>query len=1062
VTAALEALGSLVFRPYERPDDVWRDDVVHVDGLHSEAFGEILHRYRQLKAGNDVANVVIEGRPGVGKTHFLGRLRAHVVAEGDFFVLVQLSSARQFWESLVVQYLSAFARPNAGGQTQLARWSAAFFKTAELGEDECERASESMVRAVEIVSLRPRLRRYLGNSPERHAALDVAIALLLQASEDYHAQDVGRAFLVGPDIEPEDKQRYGFQALSLPPQEVIATMDFLVAKAGMVSVVCVDQLDGLIAITQRDGENSTADALLLDQIANGLMDIAQECSNSLIALSCLRPTWERIRNKTVQSAAARYPAELKFGAIPSPKVGEALIAAYFNRAYRNACFTPPYSTWPIKPTAFRDAQSYTPRRLIELSEAHARKCRQTRVITELEAFPGADTPATEEPPRPNGGSASETSLFETIDADFAAARDGAVINGALDEVHVDAKLPALLQAGLAAWIDENSQSDTFSVDGLPDRNAPLHARLRQTLNFDTEEEVHWSLRAIVSAHHTAALTRLRTAMTVSGLGLAPGKRNLIILRNQDWSAGPKTQAVLSELGKLGGVTRQLDLADLAVFDALNRLRQRHGEAITPWLRARRPASKTALLEAVLGTVGAPPVGNDPSPTNGATGTNGHSLGVGPAARLNGVDGPTHEPPIANPPAATETTSSISLGASPGTGESIDVRLEDLRRHTAIFAGSGSGKTVLIRRLIEECALAGISSIVLDPNNDLARLGTPWPQPPAGWLDGDAERAQRYFDGTEVVIWTPRRTTGRPLTFQPMGDLSAVIDDPDEFDVAIDNAVATLLPRAGLPKSGAKADQGQAVLREALRYFVRNGGSGLKPFLAFLDDLPADVSSIADATKLAHAMAQTLIAATVNDPLFGGEGVAVDPGVLLTPSPGKTARVSVVSLIGLNDDHRPGFVNQLQMALFAWAKKNPAGDRPLGGLYVMDEAQTFAPSSPTTVCTQSTLALAAQARKYGLGLVFATQAPKGLHNRIVGNATTQLYGFMNAPAQIAAVKEIAAAKGGDVPDISRLKPGLFYIGSDAIALQKIATPNCLSYHPKSPLTPMEVLALASAK
>jgi hypothetical protein len=404
-----------------------------------------------------------------------------------------------------------------------------------------------------------------------------------------------------------------------------------------------------------------------------------------------------------------------------------------------------------------------------------------------------------------------------------------------------------------------------------------------------------------------------------------------------------------------------------------------------------------------------------------------------------------------------------LGTSPGTGESIDVRLEDLRRHTAIFAGSGSGKTVLIRRLVEECALAGVSSIVLDPNNDLARLGTPWPQPPAGWREGDVERAQRYFAGTEVVIWTPRRTTGRPLAFQPLGDLSAVTDDADDFAIAIDNAVATLLPRSGLPKSGAKADQGQAVLREALHHFVRNGGSGLKGFLSYLGDLPADVSSLADAGKIAHGMAQTLIAATVNDPLFGGEGRPVDPGVLLTPSPGKTARVSVISLIGLpNDDQRQSFVNQLQMALFAWVKKNPVGDRPLGALYVMDEAQTFAPSSPATACSQSTRALAQQARKYGLGLVFATQAPRGLHNQIVGNATTQLYGFMNAPVQIAAVREIAAAKGGDVPEISRLKPGLFYIGSDAIALQKIATPNCLSHHPKSPLTPMEVLALASGK
>ena len=70
--------------------------------------------------------------------------------------------------------------------------------------------------------------------------------------------------------------------------------------------------------------------------------------------------------------------------------------------------------------------------------------------------------------------------------------------------------------------------------------------------------------------------------------------------------------------------------------------------------------------------------------------------------------------------------------------------------------------------------------------------------------------------------------------------------------------------------------------------------------------------------------------------FGGAGTPVDPGVLLTPSDGYRARVSVISMIGLpSDEQRQSFVNQLQMALFAWIKRNPAGERPLGGLLVMD-------------------------------------------------------------------------------------------------------------------------------
>ena len=148
-----------------------------------------------------------------------------------------------------------------------------------------------------------------------------------------------------------------------------------------------------------------------------------------------------------------------------------------------------------------------------------------------------------------------------------------------------------------------------------------------------------------------------------------------------------------------------------------------------------------------------------------------------------------------------------------------------------------------------------------------------------------------------------------------------------------------------------------------------------------------------------------------------------------------------------------------MALFAWIKQHPAGDRPLGGLYVMDEAQTLAPSGAMTACTGSTLALASQARKYGLGLVFATQSPRGIHNLIAGNASAQFFGFLNSPTHIEAAKEMAAAKGSRVLDISRLSAGEFYAGSEGRAFQKVAAPMCLSHHPASALSTEEVLLRA---
>jgi hypothetical protein len=529
---------------------------------------------------------------------------------------------------------------------------------------------------------------------------------------------------------------------------------------------------------------------------------------------------------------------------------------------------------------------------------------------------------------------------------------------------------------------------------------------------------------------------------------------MYLLLTDTWKAGPKTREKVDEFTAAGGTLIRTDPADLRTFAALAALRVEGDPGLAEWLRLRRPAGRTALFRAVFGDPGdvVPDAPADPVPPVSDIGWPQGDPDDGGQLDLGHVSAWSSEP---------TTPESLSFGTSTEGGGPVRATLESLRKHTVIFAGSGSGKTVLIRRIVEECALRGVSSIVLDPNNDLARLGDAWPHPPSTWGPGDAARSQEYVANTDVVIWTPRRAAGRPLSFQPLPDFAAVRDDPDELGLALDAAVATLAPRARMDGHTAKAERGRAVLREALAYFARQGGgANMRSFLDLLGDLPDDVTTLSKAAAMAEDMAQTLTAAMINDPLFGGAGTALDPGVLLTPSPGRRARVSVISLIGLSsNEHRQSFVNQLQMALFAWIKQHPAGDRPLGGLFVMDEAQTLAPSGAMTACTESTLALASQARKYGLGLVFATQAPRGIHNRIVGNAATQFYGFLNSPTQIDTARELAQAKGSGVIEISRLTTGQFYAVGETMPFTKLSAPMCLSHHPSSALTNEEVLSRA---
>ena len=64
---------------------------------------------------------------------------------------------------------------------------------------------------------------------------------------------------------------------------------------------------------------------------------------------------------------------------------------------------------------------------------------------------------------------------------------------------------------------------------------------------------------------------------------------------------------------------------------------------------------------------------------------------------------------------------LFLGERRDSSEPIDIPATVLARHAAMLGSTGSGKTVMAKALIEEAALAGIPSLIIDPQGDLARL-----------------------------------------------------------------------------------------------------------------------------------------------------------------------------------------------------------------------------------------------------------------------------------------------------------------------------------------------------
>jgi hypothetical protein len=779
-----------------------------------------------------------------------------------------------------------------------------------------------------------------------------------------------------------------------------------------------------------------------------------------------------IQERGVATVADRFRLPpLTLERIHSPDVARAIVEKHLAAQYRQQDFTPPYPSWPVQPEAFDTAQDLTPRQLLQRIDLHVSACVYAGAVSELSRFD-----------EPVGAVADDTRAdvelpeYASLDSRFEKLRATADVATALDPRQEDLMMPLLLRAGIQAWIAERGLAvQGYEPDPSPSSDPPLHAGLRHIIDEQVDAQIRWAFRAIAHPHYRAVQVRLRRAIEQSGIDEGDDARRLFILRRDDWPTGKKTKELVDDFTRRGGVRLGVDLDDLRTFEALRTLLQDKDPALASWMVTRQPASSTKLLrkalsaevpnrpaEALNGQASAPVA--DAGPGGGTSSGAGPSVtkpaDAGLRGRMSSDGGPSGSTSSGAglPTEQRPDVPSVSVGAVDGVP--FWVTLESLRKHVAVFAGSGSGKTVLLRRLVEECALQGVSSVVFDPNNDLARLGDAWPEPPPwGWQDGDAERAREYLDSTDVVVWTPGRDGGQPLTFQPLPDFASVLDDGDEFRQAVDIAVAALAPRVGAAGRTTKAERQRAVLREAIVYFARRGGGSFGAFIEVLSDLPDYASTLPSAPETAADMAHTLKAVKVNDPLLGGTGESADPGALLKPADGKRARISVISFVGLSEEQRPGFVSQLQMALFAWFKRHPAADRPLGALLVMDEAQTLAPSGPTTPSTESTLILASQARKYGLGLVFATQAPKGLHNRIPGNASTQFFGHLNSPTQIDTAREIARRKGGDVADISRLGSGEFYVAVEGSVFQRIRTSNCLSHHPPSPLSTDEVIARA---
>jgi hypothetical protein len=1087
----LETLKSIDFDWTRHVKSVWHNSLFDVTNLNINERQAVLDRLEALQQATQQAaplGLVIRGLPGAGKTHLLSVVRKQAVAHGMFFVLVDMTDIRNFWETVLEGYVSSLQEDNEDGESQFQLKRSVKYLVASTGH----KVSPARMAGLSLKSLKNANQQILSAIWRQHRQgairfQDIVRAIIFLNSDDFMISGIGYSYLQGMEIEADEKATFGFKAASMKLSDIVEGLSWVMGLQGP-TVLALDQLDAMVAQHHYIAKNAIDSELtneqrvskaIIEGIGGGLMALRDMTSRTLTLVSCLPVTWEILAREAVQAVKDRFVSNVFLTEITDSHVAEKLIALRLGPAFQAINFTPPYPTWPFHPEFFAAAvqQGKLPRQILQRCSQHRDYCISQGNVTELRSFGGDTYPVIGKPD------------FSAVEDAFRQAKQQVDLAKALEETHEDDILGQWIKTASACLVQENPTADNTDVsyeDRFPgDRAyASLHARVRLTYRDQGDREKHFCLRGLQRSHHRSYQARLRAAMTTSGIDHALSFRRLMVVRtpNHDLPGGALTQRLTQQFIDARGVFAYPETDDLRVLGALHQLRSQNLPHFEDWLRQRRPVSQLGFMQDTVAWLFSDVSTNSPTePTSSSTEGSVPTDFTSTAPRQTNLPASSPKSPgspqVVSPPDSPEHPAEPKVPTASGglpvgkrligkqqQGHEITIPLEALTKHVVVLAGSGAGKTVLVKRLVEEAALQGIPAIVIDGANDLARMGDRWPSPPDSWTNQDRAKAKQYQQNIDVMVWTPGRSAGRPLNLNPLPDFKALLGNADELNQAIDMARDSL-ETVVAPGNAATAKVKRGILRNALEYFASIGGDTLASFAEFLNDLPEEAAgNIAKASQRAQEMADLLNAEIANNPLLRQSGEPLDPAVLLgVDASTSTTRVSIINFIGLPGlAQQQQFLNQLAMTLFTWIKKNPApAGQPLRGLLVIDEAKDFLPSQQTTPCKSSLNRLAAQARKYGLGLIFATQAPKSIDHNIIANCSTQFYGRANSPAAINVVQDQLRQRGGDGDDIANLARGQFYVVSESITTPiKVVTPLCLSHHPHHPLDEEGVLRCAN--
>lgn len=378
------------------------------------------------------------------------------------------------------------------------------------------------------------------------------------------------------------------------------------------------------------------------------------------------------------------------------------------------------------------------------------------------------------------------------------------------------------------------------------------------------------------------------------------------------------------------------------------------------------------------------------------------------ARVIGVpsDGRIRSP--ATPPrpgeevyAADEKMIASALGLAKGDmyigilkGHDLRVELDAntlVQKHCSVLAKTGSGKSYTAAVILEELLDKGVALLVIDTHGEYGSMRYPN-------REGEFSRFGVKPKGYNITVYTPANLAinpraDRPFRFDGLNlsarDIARMLpDDPTNGSVALlYEAIAAL-----------KAERESYDLEDIIKQVERSSSKSKWTLIGQLEQL-------------------------LEMGLFSGEPTR--PEELL-----QRGHASVIDMTGVPQEMQPMIVAKLLTDLFEARKLG----RVCPGMVVIEEAHNYIPERGTGKAASTSIirTIAAEGRKFGMGLMIISQRPARVDKNVLSQCNTQIIMRVTNPNDLKALSKGLEGMSTELEEeIKRLPPGTAMIVSNEI-------------------------------